>query len=58
MTIRNEPKWTITVIGGIELLQMISELDTERCAIKDTEPPRRVDYEIPHWLERGTKHSL
>ena len=30
--IRNRPKRTISASGGLELLQMVSELDTERCA--------------------------
>jgi len=25
---------------------------------RDTEPPREMNCENPHWLERGTKHSL
>ena len=33
---------------------MVLELDTGRCASEDAE----VDCEIPHRLERGTKHSL
>ena len=38
--IRNELKRTISASGGFELLQMVSELDVERCASGDTEPPR------------------
>ena len=34
---------------------MESESDTEQYVSED---PKGVDYEIPHWLERGTKHSL
>ena len=56
--IYNGPKRTIFASGGLGLLQMISELDTRRCASKDTELPRGVDYEILHRLERGTKHPL
>ena len=52
------PKRTIFASGGLGLLQMVSEPDTERCASKDIGPPRGVDCEIPHWLERGMKHSL
>ena len=58
MTIRNEPKRIISASGGFWLLQMVSESDTERCASEDARPSRGVDCEIPHWLERGTKHSL
>ena len=28
MTIRNESKWTISISGGLEMLQMVSEPDT------------------------------
>ena len=35
--------------GELELLQMVSEPDTERCA---TLGSQGVDYEILHWLER------
>ncbi|KAG7024818.1 hypothetical protein SDJN02_13637, partial [Cucurbita argyrosperma subsp. argyrosperma] len=34
------------------------EVDTRQCASEDTESREGVDCEIPHWLERGTKHSL
>ena len=37
---------------------MVSELDTEQCVNKDARPPMRVDCEITHRLERGTKHFL
>ena len=33
---------------------MVLELDTGRCANEDAGPPREVDCEILHWLERGT----
>ena len=48
----NEPKRIISANGGFELLQMVLDSDTERCASKDVDPPKRVDHEIPHWLER------
>ena len=54
----NGPKQTISVGGGLGLLQMISEPNTGWCANKDVGSPRRVDCEIPHWLEKETKHSL
>ena len=47
--IRNGPKRIISVSGGLGL----SEPNTRRCANEDTGPPRRVDCEIPHWLERN-----
>ena len=50
--------WTISISDGFELLQMVSEPDIGQCVSEDAGPPRRVDCEIPHWLERGTKHSL
>ena len=34
MTIRNGLKQTISVSNGFELLQMVSEPSTERCAIE------------------------
>ena len=37
---------------------MVLEPDTERCTSEDARSPRGVDYEIPHRLERGTKHSF
>ena len=40
------------------VLQLVSELDTGRCASKDVGPPRGVDCEIPRRLERGMKHFL
>ena len=57
-TIRNEPKRTISTSGGFELLQMVLESDTGWCANQDARPLRGVDCEIPHRLERRTKHSL
>ena len=32
---RESPKRTISTSGGFELLQMVSELDTRRCASED-----------------------
>ena len=37
---------------------MVSEPDTGRCANEDAGFSRGVDSDIPHRLERGTKHSL
>ena len=37
---------------------MVLELDIKRCASEDVGPPREVDCEIPHRLEKRTKHSL
>ena len=54
----NELKRTISASGGLELLQMVSEPNTGWCANEDVGLPRGVDCEIPHRLERGTKHSL
>ena len=56
--IRNGPKRTIPASGGLGLLQMVSEPDTERCDSEDTGPLRGVDCEISHRLESGMKHSL
>ena len=56
--IRNGPKWTISASIGLGLLQMVSELDTGRCASEDAGPLRGVDCEIPHRLERGTRQFL
>ena len=55
--IRNGSKRTVSVSGGLGLLQMVSEPDTEQCVSEDV-GPKGVDCEIPHRLERGTKHSL
>ena len=57
-TIRNGQKQTISASGGLELLQIVLEPDTGRRASEGVGPPRGVDCEIPHWLERETKHSL
>ena len=35
---RESPKRTISTNVGLELLQMVSELDTGRCASKEAEP--------------------
>ena len=56
--IRNGSKWMIFVSGGLGLVQMVSELDNGWCANEDAGPSRGVDCEIPHQLERRTKHSL
>ena len=53
--IPNRPKRTIFANGGLELLQMVLELDTGLCASEDA-GPQEVDSEIPCRLERGTKH--
>ena len=53
--IRNGPKQTISSSDGLDLLQMVSEPDTTS---EDARPPRGVNCEIPHRLEKGTKHSL
>ena len=36
--IRNRPKQTISTSGGFELLQIVSEPVTERCASEDAGP--------------------
>ena len=56
--IRNGLKWTIFASGGLGLLHMVSKPDIGWCANEDAGPSRGVDCEIPHWLKRGTKHSL
>ena len=53
----NESKRTILVSGELGPLQMVSELVTWRCTSEDV-GPKGMDCEIPHPLERGTKHSL
>ena len=53
MTIRNVQKQTIFASDGFGLLQKLLELVTKRSASEDAGPPRRVDCEIQHWLERG-----
>ena len=52
--IHNMSKGIISVSGGFELLQMVSEPDTERCANEYVEPPKGVDCESPHRLESKT----
>ena len=52
----NELKRTLFTSGGLGLLQMVSKLDIGWCASENTGPG--MDCEIPHRLERGTKHSL
>ena len=52
MAICNRPKRIISASGGFGLLQY------GRCTNKDARPPRRVDCEITHLLEKGTKYSL
>ena len=37
---------------------MVSEPDTGQCAGDNVGPPKGVDCEILHRLERGMKHSL
>ena len=54
----NGSKRTIFASSRLELLQMVSEPGIRRCASEDTGPLRGVNCEIPHRLERGTKHSL
>ena len=51
-------KRTIFVSGELELVQMTLEPITEQCASENTRVSRRVDCEIPCWLERETEHSL
>ena len=58
MKIHNGRKQTISVSGGIGLLQMVSESNTEWCSSEDVGPQRGMDCEIPHRVERRTKHSL
>ena len=52
--IRNRPKRTISVSGGLGLLQMVSEQDIGRCASEDTGPPSGVDCEIIGWRGEGS----
>ena len=37
--IRNRPKRTISASGGLEMLQILLELETKRCANEDVGPP-------------------
>ena len=46
----------LSVSSELGLLQMVLESDTGQCASEKAGPSRRVDCEIPHWLEKGTKH--
>ena len=57
--ISNRSKRTVSASGGgLRLLQMVSKPGIGRCVSKDVGPSKEVDYEIPHRLEKGTKHSL
>ena len=47
-TIRNVSKRTISTSCELGLLQMILELDNERCASENVGPLKVVDCEIPH----------
>ena len=49
----NWPKQIISASGGLGLLQMVLEPDTEWCVSEDV-GLREVDYETPHWLERNS----
>ena len=51
-------QYLLAVGLGLGCYKMVWELDTGLCASEDVGPPRGVDYEIPHRLERGTKHPL
>ena len=55
----NGSKRTISASGGLGLglLQMVSKPDTGGVPVR-TLVPKGVDCEIPHRLERGTKHFL
>jgi len=55
--IRNKSKQIISISGRFGRLQMVSESVTRLYANKEL-GPKEVDCEIPHQLERGTKHSL
>ena len=57
-SIRNGLKQTISGSSEFRLLLMVWKADTEWCASEDVGPWRRVDCEIPHRLERWTKHPL
>ena len=57
-TIRNESKRTISTSGELELLQIVSEPDTGRCANKDTGPPKKMDCKILHRLDKGNETFL
>ena len=45
-------QYLLAVGSGLGLLQMVSEPNTGRCASENVGPPRGVDCEIPHQLER------
>ena len=49
---------TISTSSGLGRLQMVSELDTGRCADENVEPPNGVNCEIPHWFGEGNKGFL
>ena len=51
---RESSKKTISSSDGLGLLQMVLELDIGWRASEDAGPPREVDCEILHRLERGT----
>jgi len=51
----NGPKWTISTSRELELLQMLSEPDTGRCASEDTGPPRgRIVKSHVGWRGKGS----
>ena len=65
----NGLKWTISVSDVLELLQIVLEPDTggvtngvrarhRKCGSEDVKPPRKVNCEILHRLERKTKYFL
>ena len=56
--IHNRPKRIIFASGELGQLQMASEPGFRQCANEDIGLSRRVDCEITHRLERGTKHFL
>ncbi|KAG7029873.1 hypothetical protein SDJN02_08216, partial [Cucurbita argyrosperma subsp. argyrosperma] len=59
---RESPNRIISVSGEPGLLQMVSELDTGRCASEESVPQRGIDTKqcgvhlvgVPHRLEKGT----
>ena len=56
--IPNGLKRTITASGELGLLQMVLESRHWAVCQQGRWTPKEVDCEIPHRLERGTKHSL
>ena len=56
--VHNGLKRTISASGRFGLLQTVSESNTELCVNEDAVPPRGLDCEIPHQLEKGTEHFL